>query len=281
MIMFKKFFSGFFKYLFLAIIISIVLIPLLWVFSLAFRFPDEVLDIFPTKFTLINIPKAIFQIKDWGGLTFQRMFFNSIFVTSLSIIGILIVSSLAAFGFSNYKFKFKEVIFMAFLLSIMIPVQVMLIPLFILMKNLKLLNTYLVLILPYIAFGFPFGTLILRGFFEKIPLELKEAAKIDGATDLKIFTSIVLPLSRPALATVVTFSFMVAWNEFLFALVFIRNDSLQTIPLLLNRMAGAQYGVQWEVYGSMILLTVIPVIIIFILFQRWFISGLTSGAIKG
>ncbi|MCL5071770.1 MAG: carbohydrate ABC transporter permease [Actinobacteria bacterium] len=279
--MLKQFLGGFFKYLFLAIIISMVLFPLLWVLSLAFRFPNEVLEIFPTKFTLMNIPKAIFQVQDWGGLSFLRMFFNSIFVTSLAIIGILVISSLAAFGFSNYKFRFKEIIFIAFLLGIMIPVQVMLIPLFILMKNLKLLATYFVLILPYISFGFPFGTLILRGFFEKIPLELKEAAKIDGATDLKIFTGIVLPLSKPALATVVTFSFMATWNEFLFALVFIRNDSLQTIPLLLNRMSGAQYGVQWEVYGAMIFLTVIPVIIVFIIFQRWFVAGLTSGAIKG
>lgn len=279
--MLKQFLGGFFKYLFLAIIISMVLFPLLWVLSLAFRFPNEVLEIFPTKFTLMNIPKAIFQVQDWGGLSFLRMFFNSIFVTSLAIIGILVISSLAAFGFSNYKFRFKEIIFIAFLLGIMIPVQVMLIPLFILMKNLKLLATYFVLILPYISFGFPFGTLILRGFFEKIPLELKEAAKIDGATDLKIFTGIVLPLSKPALATVVTFSFMATWNEFLFALVFIRNDSLQTIPLLLNRMSGAQYGVQWEVYGAMIFLTVIPVIIVFIIFQRWFVADLTSGAIKG
>lgn len=95
--MFKQFLSGFFKYLFLAVIISIVLLPLLWVISLAFRFPNEVLEIFPTKFTLMNIPKAIFQVQDWGGLSFLRMFFNSIFVTSLAIIGILVISSLAAF----------------------------------------------------------------------------------------------------------------------------------------------------------------------------------------
>lgn len=274
---------GFIKYLVLAIILSFILIPLVWIISLGFRYPDEVFEIIPTKLTLLNIPKAIDKVNIWGGVSFWRMFFNSTFVSVTSIFGIMIISCLAAFGFSHYGFKGKEIIFIiAILFGFMIPVQVMLIPLFVLMRNLKLLSTYLGLILTYIAFGYPIAILILRGFFEKIPNEIKDAAKIDGATDLGILIRVVLPLSKPALATVMSFTFLTTWNEFLFALVFIRNDSLQTIPLVLNRMSTQNLStVQWEIYGAMIFLTIIPVLIIFIILQRWFIAGMTEGAIKG
>ncbi len=279
--MIKKFFLGFSKYSLLALILVIVGIPLVWIISIAFRYPDEVLDILPTKFTLTNFPNAILELNTWGGLSFIRMFGNSILVTSISIIGILIISSLVAFAFSNYSFKFKEPLFILFLLGMLIPAQVLLIPLFFLMKNLQLMGTYFTLILPYIAFGFPLGVLILRSFFEKIPIEIKEAAKIDGATDFKVFMKIVLPLSRPALATLTILSFMAVWNEFLFALVFIRDDSMQTIPLILSRVGQSRYGIDYGVYGAFITLTIIPVLIIFIIFQRWFIAGLSAGAVKG
>jgi raffinose/stachyose/melibiose transport system permease protein len=149
------------------------------------------------------------------------------------------------------------------------------------MKNLKLLGTYFTLILPYIAFNFPLGVLILRSFFEKIPIEIKEAAKIDGASDFRVFLRIILPLSRPALATLTILSFMAVWNEFLFALVFIRDNSMQTIPLILSRMGISRYGVDYGVYGAFITMTMIPMLIIFLIFQRWFIAGLSAGAVKG
>lgn len=176
----------------------------------------------------------------------------------------------------------KNLFLLYFLISFMIPVQVLLIPLFVLMKNLKLLTSYFVLILPYISFGFPIAILILRGFFEKIPMEIKEAAKIDGASDTRILMKVVLPISKPAIATVITFSFMMVWNEFLFALVFIRKNHLQTIPIVLNQLQYNPHGiVRYEVYGALIFLTIIPEIIIFIFFQRWFIAGLSAGAVKG
>jgi ABC-type glycerol-3-phosphate transport system permease component len=270
------------KYTLLVLVIADTLIPLLWIISIGFRFPDEVLQIVPSRLTLSNIPEAIRQTRYWAGLEFYRMFGNSIFVTTVSIAGIIVVCSLAAFGFSHFRFRGKEIIFIAFLLSFMIPIQVMLIPLFFLMKNLGLLGSLAVLILPYIAFGFPIGVLILRSFFERIPRDIENAAIIDGASDLDIFSRIVFPLAKPAVATVATFSFLTVWNEFLFALVFIRKDSLKTIPLVLNQMSSHPYGkLQYEIYGAMVFLTIIPVLAIFLVFQRWFISGLTAGAIKG
>jgi len=277
----KRFILGFSKYSALIIILLIIGIPLVWIISIGFRTQNEVLDILPTQFTTINYPNAINELNSWGGLSFVRMFGNSFLVTTASLIGILIVSSLVAFAFSNYSFKFKEPLFIVFLLGMLIPAQVLLIPVFFLMKNLNLLGTYFTLILPYIAFNFPLGVLILRSFFEKIPLEIKEAAKIDGASDFRVFLRIILPLSRPALATLTIFSFMAVWNEFLFALVFIRNDSMQTIPLILSRMGISRYGVDYGVYGAFITMTIIPMLIIFLIFQRWFIAGLSAGAVKG
>ncbi len=272
-----------FKYCIIIIVLLIILVPLVWILSLSVRYNEDVFEILPNHgLTFSNFPEAVSQTGSWAGLTFFRMFGNSALVSVSSIIGILVISVLAAFGFSNYQFKAKEVFFIAFLLSFMIPVQVLLIPLFVLMKNLKLLNTYFVLILPYMAFGFPIGTLILRSFFEKIPFEIKESAKMDGAKDFTILTRIVIPLGRPALATVVIFNFLVVWNEFLFALVFIRKDFMRTIPVVLNRMIYNPFGiVQYEVYSAMIVLTLIPTLIIFIIFQKWFIAGLSAGALKG
>lgn len=279
----KKIVIGIIKYLVLVISISAILLPLLYVISIGFMHHDDVYEIFPKMgFTLENIPEAIRQTVKFAQITFTRTMINSFVVSTGSIIGIIIVSILAAYAFSAYNFRFKEPIFITFLISFMIPVQVLLIPLFVLMKNLKLLNSYLVLILPYIAIHFPIAVLILRGFFEKIPIEIKEAAKIDGASDTRILTNVVLPISKPAIATVITFSFMMVWNEFLFALVFIRKEHLQTLPIVLNLLQYNPHGiVHYEVYGAFIFLSLIPEIIIFIFFQRWFIAGLSAGAVKG
>lgn len=278
----KRTFVGITKYFILILIILAVLIPLIWILSLAIRYNEDVYEILPSRITFENFEKAVTQTKSWTGVNFFRMFGNSLLVSGFSIIGIIIVSVFAAFGFSNYKFFGKETIFICFLLGFMLPVQVLLVPLFVLMKNIGLMQSYLALILPYIAFGFPIGTLILRSFFEKIPVEIKEAAKIDGASDTRVLLSIVLPLSRPAIATVIIFNFLTVWNEFLFALVFISKDSMQTIPVVLARMISNPYSiVQYEVYSAMIVLTLIPTLIIFILFQKWFIAGLSAGAVKG
>ena len=152
----KKIFIGIIKYVVLAVAISAILLPLLYVISIGFRYPDDVYEIFPSMgLTFENIPEAIRQTVKFAQIAFTRTMVNSFVISTSSIIGIIIISVLAAYAFSTYRFKFKEPLFIIFLISFMIPVQVLLIPLFVLMKNLKLLNSYLVLILPYIAFHFP------------------------------------------------------------------------------------------------------------------------------
>ena len=269
------------KYLILALIIFFILVPIIWIFSIAFRYSNEVFKILPTGITLGNFKIGI-ESTNKAGLSFSRMYLNSIIVSVSSVIGVLFISSLAAFGFSNYKFRFKEPIFLLILISLMIPVQILLIPLFVLMTNLNLLNTYWVLILPYLAFNCPIAIFILRGFFGEIPKEIKESAKIDGASDIIVFLKIVLPLAKPALASVLVISFIGAWNEFIFALTFLTNDRLLTIPVALYRiMTSHQFGIPYEIYSAMIILTVFPIIFVYIIFQRWFIEGMTAGALKG
>jgi ABC-type glycerol-3-phosphate transport system permease component len=133
----------------------------------------------------------------------------------------------------------------------------------------------------YAALGIPISLLILRGFFEQIPKEMREAAKIDGARDMQYLARIVLPLSRPALASCVIFLFLQTWNEFLLALIFIKKGPFQTLPAVIARIGGGQYVIPWGVYSASIVISALPIIVVFAAFQRWFIEGITLGALKG
>lgn len=266
------------------VIIS-MLFPILWVLSLSIRLPEEVNDaylfIIPKHISIINYIEAFKFSEKWIGLTFIEMFKNSIIVTLAALLISIVIASLAGFGYSNYKFRGKEISFTVLLMSFMLPVQVLLIPLFILLKKFGILNTYWAVIFPYVTFSIPIATLILRGFFEGIPKELKESAKIDGATDFIMFLKIVLPLSKPAIATCLIFLFLEVWNEFLYALIFLQKSNLQTIPIAIAKIGSGRFHIPIGTYAASIMITTIPVIIIFLVFQKWFIRGITQGAIKG
>jgi ABC-type glycerol-3-phosphate transport system permease component len=214
-------------------------------------------------------------------VTFIQMFRNSLICTVSAIVLAILFAALGSFSFSSFKFKGKELTFTAIIASYVVPPQVLLIPLFFLMKKLGILNNYLAVIFPYIGFSIPIATLILRSFFEQIPLEIKEAAKIDGARDFQILIRIVLPLSAPALASCIILLFLETWNEFIYALVFLQNPTIQTIPVAIARIAGGKFILPLGTYGAAIMITIIPVLIVFMVFQKWFIAGMTMGAIKG
>ncbi|MEW5814633.1 MAG: carbohydrate ABC transporter permease [Spirochaetota bacterium] len=235
----------------------------------------------PKAVTINNYFDAFNYAKDKLGVTFTEMFRNSVIATSISVLLAIIIASLASFSFSNYKFKGKEEVYTLIIASFAIPAQVLLIPLFFLLRDLNLLNTYWAIILPYTGFLIPIATLILRSFFEQIPAEIKQAAKIDGASDFKIFLRIILPLSKPALGTCAILLFLETWNEFIFALVFLQNPKIQTIPVSIAKIAGSRYMIPIGTYGASIMITIIPVIIVFLLFQKWFIAGITMGSMKG
>ena len=277
-----------FTRLIIVITLIIILVPLLWVLFLAFKKPDEIyqstLFIFPRNFnfTLENFPGAIKFAQKALEVSYPRMYLNSVIVTTGGLIIAILAASFAAFAMVHYKFKSKEIYYTFILLSYMIPVQVLLIPLYIVLLKLKLLNTYFALIFPYATMSIPIATLILRNFFQQVPYEFTEAALMDGASSFQIFKNIYLPLARPALATCIIFLFLEMWNEFLFAFIFIRVDALQTLPLAMSRIGmGAKFPIPWGIYGASIVIAVVPIFIIFMIFQRWFVKGIIAGGIKG
>ena len=278
---------GFF--LFSRVVVAVTLIgilfPILYIFSLSLRTERTVY-----KDTLVLIPKEVTHenyINAWNlaksrlDVGFLQMFRNSVICTVSSIALAIVIAVLSAFSFSHFRFKGKEALFTTIIASYVVPAQVLLIPLFFIMARLHFLNTYLAVIFPYIGFCVPIATLILRSFFEQVPAEIKEAAIIDGARHSQILTSVILPLSTSALATCIILLFLETWNEFIYALVLLQTPSIQTIPVAIAKIAGGKFRLPLGTYGAAIMITVLPVLVIFVAFQKWFVAGVTMGAVKG
>ena len=200
-------------------------------------------------------------------------------VTAISVAGIVLFSSLSAYAFARLRFRGKVVLFLFIVSGFLIPVQVTLIPLYSMLKELGIIDTYLAMIVPYIAFGIPFSVLLLTEFFRSIPVELEDAARIDGCNELQIYQRIMMPLAKVGLSTIVIFQGVWIWNEFLFALVFIQSQNLMTLPLGLMLFQGV-YIRDWTTTLAGISIATIPLALVYIIFQKNFIRGLTAGAVK-
>ena len=205
---------------------------------------------------------------------------NSVIVTAATTALVLAGASLAAYAFSRLTFFLKNVLYPLFLMGLMLPFVVVLVPLFHMEERLHLFNTYGALILPYVGFGLPFAILLLKNYFDSVPREMEEAALVDGASRLRTFLAIVLPMTTPALSTVAIFQAVGSWNEFLFALLFMTKDAMRTVPLAIIPFIG-QFGNQTEYMFAMLLVITLPPVVLFVAMQRYFVSGLTAGAIKG
>jgi ABC-type glycerol-3-phosphate transport system permease component len=199
-------------------------------------------------------------------------------VSSVSLI--IFLSIFAAFSFSHMKFPMKESLYNVMIASVAMPAQVLLIPMFYLLIYFGIINTYLAVILAYAGFLIPIGILILRMFFEQIPYELTEAGITDGASDLQLLTRILLPLAKPAIATCIILLFLDTWNEFVYAMIFMQDASIHTVPVALAKLGTSRYHINIGTYSAAVMITIIPVLIIFGVFQRWFIAGITMGALK-
>ncbi|MHB8280934.1 MAG: carbohydrate ABC transporter permease [Candidatus Humimicrobiaceae bacterium] len=252
------------------------LIPIFWVFSLSLRSKRDALQamFFTKDLHFENYVKA------WQTFGFSKLYLNSLIVTVLSVFITLVIASLAAYSFSRLRYKGSNIIFYMLLLGMMIPPAAIIIPLFVIMENLKLYNTLFSLIFSYIAFGLPIATLILRGFFMSIPPELTEAARIDGSTEIGTFFRIIIPLSKPAISTVVIFLFMQNWNEFLLGLVLLKDKILYTLPVGVAIFVG-QWDSPWELVAAGVIIASIPIFILYLILQDQFVKGLTAGAVKG
>jgi ABC-type glycerol-3-phosphate transport system permease component len=266
------------------LILLIILLPLIWIVSLSLRHEDKIYEsygyIIPKDPTIENYPKAVNYVEDKLKLSFLRMFANSGLVTFSSIAIAVTIAIFGAYGIANYRFKGKSPTFNFIILSMMIPAQVIFIPLFYLFAKINITNVFALIII-YAQLGIPISVLLLRGSFEQLPRELRDASQIDGASDFQHLIKIILPLSKPTIASCIIFLFLQTWNEFLLALVFIPSGSWQTLPAAVSKIGGGQYVVPWGIYSASIVIAAFPVIIVFSIFQRWFIEGVTLGALKG
>jgi raffinose/stachyose/melibiose transport system permease protein len=227
----------------------------------------------PTSLYLDNLTTA------WTRGRFGDYFLNSIIITVPSVIGVVALSALAGYGIARFRFRGRMAIFYLILLGLTVPFQSVMIPLYYQLLAMGLLGTYLAVILPSIAFGLPFGVFLMQSFFEDLPVELHEAGRADGCSELRIFWSIMLPLAKPALSTLIVFQFMRTWNEFLMPLLYLQREELRPIPLGLMFFQGA-YVRDIGLIAAGVTLATAPVILVYLIFQRQFVRGLTAGAVK-
>lgn len=257
----------------------IAVFPVLRVLSVALRPTDRLLsrnlDLIPEGATLASFGHVLFETD------FPQWIFNSLVITvGTSIVG-LIFAATSAYGFSRFKFPGRGVGLTALLATQLIPATMLIVPLFILAQQFNLDGTYRGLIVAYSVTSVPFSVWILKGYYDTVPIELEEAARIDGCSQLEAFWRILLPLSTPALAIVFLFNFLAAWNEFVLARVLIGSETdLFTWPLGILRFQ-AQFQTQWGDLAAASILISIPVVALFLYSSRWLISGVTLGGVKG
>ncbi|MFT4413728.1 carbohydrate ABC transporter permease [Fredinandcohnia humi] len=207
-------------------------------------------------------------------------FFNSVLVTVVSVLLILLIGAMAAYGLSRFQFKGQNLLLILILSGLMLAPQVSLIPLYKLLQFLGLYNTYCALILPYVAFQLPFAIFLMRSYFLAIPRELEESAIIDGCNSWKVFWHIILPMGKPIIASSALLTGMFVWNEFMFALVFIEDSSLRTIPVGLMNLRS-QLNTNFGIQLAGLAISALPMIIAYIIFQKQFVRGITAGGVKG
>jgi multiple sugar transport system permease protein len=256
---------------------TVFIVPFLWLLSTSLK-PEHQIFVWPP----IWIPEPVTFEHYLNGLQFLpfgRFTLNSLFVAVMAVIGTLVSCSLPAYGLARIRWPGRNVLFAVILATLLIPFQVRLIPLFIIFKNLGWIDTFLPLIVPTF-FGNAFFIFLLRQFFLTIPQELSEAAKIDGASELDIFRRIILPLARPALATVALFEFLARWDDFLGPLIFLSSQENYTVSLGLAMFRGQQ-GSFWGMLMAVSTVMALPIIVLFFFTQRTFIQGITLTGIKG
>jgi multiple sugar transport system permease protein len=217
-------------------------------------------------------------VETFRAAPFGRFYLNSIIVTVSVTVGQILISSLAAFAFARLRFRGRDALFLAYLATLMIPFPVTLIPNFLIIKNLGWYDTFLALIVP--GFFSVFSTFLLRQYYRGIPLDLDEAARMDGASSLRIWRQVIAPLSGPVLATLAIFTFQGTWNEFLWPLVVTTSESMRTIPLGLAAFVG-QYSTAWNLLMAGAVIALLPVLIVYILGQNWFVRGIALTGMGG
>ena len=267
----------------LIILCAIVLYPVMLVCKKAFE-PGRQFALsawpVPTEVTTEHFEKLFTERGAHGELLFLRHALNSIVVALATTVVGVVLSCTAAYALSRFKFPGKKTGLTMFLVVQMFPATLLLLPLYVILNKLGLLNSIVGLVLVYSTTAIPFCVWTLKGYFDSLPRELEEAARIDGASTWMIFRRIMLPLARPGIAVTALFSFMTAWNEFIMASTFMTNQTRYTLPVLIQSSV-TEFSADWGLFAAGAVVTSIPVMVAFYVLQRALVGGLTAGAVKG
>ncbi|UFJ41385.1 carbohydrate ABC transporter permease [Brevibacillus humidisoli] len=264
------------KYLVLGLFAFLALYPIFLMIASSFKTNMEILTSplgLPSQISLDNY----FQV--WDEVNFKQYVWNSIYVSAMSVFLILFVSSLAAFYLSRYSFRWNMFILFFFMLGLMLPMKLAILPLYMLMLKLNLLDTLHSLVIIYVAGNIPFAVFVFYGFFRTLPKDLDLSARIDGCNGFQVYYKIILPLMKPALATVGIVNLIGVWNDFFYPLIFLKSTELSTIPLGVLTFFG-EYDTEWNLLFASLAISSLPMIIAFLFASKQFIEGLTSGAVK-
>lgn len=263
-------------YAILIAFLIIFLLPFIWIWSSAFKTSKEIARnpfALPSELRWENLAEA------WTVGKFSEYMLNSAIYCAAIVIGSVALSCLAGYGLSLVPLPGRDGLLVLFLLGLMVPFQSVMIPMYYLLRNTKMLETYWAFIVPGIAIRLPFGIFLMRGFFRGLPPELGDAARTDGANEWSVFRQVMLPLSWPGLATLIVFQFMWAWNEFAMPLIFVQRDALRPVSLGTMFFFG-RFTADRGMIAAGVTLSMIPVVLLYLFLQRRFIEGITAGALK-
>lgn len=255
----------------------LMLVPLAYMLATSFK-PNALVLQFPPQF-LPHHPTTANYTEAWTSNQFGRYFLNSVLVALATTAAAVFLSSLMAYSFARFRFPGRTLLFGLLLIGLMVPTMMLLIPQFLLAKQLTLLNSLWGLVFFYTGGNLALNTFLLRSFFQDIPRELEEAMVVDGAGPWSRYRKLILPLSRPALATVGIFTFLASWDEFVWALTIINDPSKRTLPIAIALFQG-QHSTSWGLVFAASAIAIVPVLAIFVAFQRQFVSGIATGALK-
>jgi multiple sugar transport system permease protein len=259
---------------------ALFLAPIFWSILTSLKVPPEA-NAAPPQFLPSQLSLQNYIALLGYGEGMFHYFGNSLTVAALTVVGVLVLSVLAGFGFSRFKFPLKSSLFLLLLVTLMVPFQSILTPLFLVLRALNLQNSLVGLALVNTTFQLPFSVFMLRNSFDSIPRELDDAAAIDGCSSRRLLWRVLLPVALPGLVSVALFAFLASWNEFLAALIFLTDSNKFTLPvMLLNAQSGYLGTIDWGLMQAGITVTILPCAILFLLLQRYYVNGLISGAMK-
>ena len=262
------------------VLLGVLLFPLYWALITSLKTEQEIFQNPPTFYPHVLNSKSYAAQVETGDFNMFRSFANS-FLISVGATAIAVVLAVpASYGIAKYHFKGRKVMLLSFLVTQMLPVSVLLTPMFIMFKNMHVYNTWVAAVLADATIGIPFSVLILKNYFSSIPKDLEEAAYLDGCNKFTAFIRILIPIAKPGVMVCAIFSFLYAWGDLAYGMTFILDQEKRPITAGIFNFMG-QYGTKWSYLTAFAVVTIIPVALIFIFMQKYIVSGMTSGAVKG